>query len=141
LGRYIQIDVDCADPEALAAFWAEVLQYRVADPPAGHATWQAASDADAREPGERWCVAYDPDGKGPRLLFHRVPEPKSVKNRLHLDVWVSPRGGDSGSSWPTVNKEVERLVALGGRELRRPVDDQCFVVMADPEGNEFCVCG
>ena len=144
MGRPIQIDIDCADPEALATFWAEVLAYEVAPPPEGHETWASASAADAREPGEMWCVAFDPEHRGPRLLFHRVPEPKTVKNRLHLDVWVAPRGGDADENWPLVNAEVERLVRLGGKMIKRAGDEeggQCFVVMGDPEGNEFCVCG
>ena len=141
MGRPIQIDIDCVDPEALASFWAEVLCYEVASP-RGYESWQAFSEAEAREPGERWCAAFDPDGKGPRLLFHRVPEKKIVKNRLHLDVFVVPRGGNPEASWPLVDAEVERLVGLGGTKIRRVSDtDQCFVVMSDPEGNEFCVCG
>jgi hypothetical protein len=141
MGRPIQIDIDCADPEALASFWAEVLSYDVAQP-RGYESWSVFSEAEAREPGESWCAAFDPDGKGPRLLFHRVPEPKVVKNRLHLDVFVVPRGGDPEQSWPQVDAEVDRLVRLGATKLRRVSDtDQCFVVMADPEGNEFCVCG
>lgn len=142
MGRPIQLDIDCADPDALAAFWAEVLHYRVADPPGGHANWRQFSEAEAAEPGERWCMCVDPDRSGPTLLFHRVPEPKTVKNRLHLDVWVAPRGGDPDANWPAVDAEAERLVALGASKLQRVSDDgQCFVVMADPEGNEFCVCG
>jgi hypothetical protein len=106
------------------------------------ATWQAYSQEKARQPGERWCVAVDPDGQGPRLLFHRVPEDKVVKNRVHLDVFVVPRGGDPRASWPLVDAEVARLVGLGATKIRRVSDDdQCFVVMADPEGNEFCLCG
>jgi catechol 2,3-dioxygenase-like lactoylglutathione lyase family enzyme len=142
MGRPAQIQMDCADPEALAAFWAEVLEYRVATPGMGHATWGDWSEAEAREPGERWCRVVDPDGQGISILFHRVPEPKTVKNRLHLDVWVAPRGGDRETNWPTVDAEVKRLVALGATEIRRvSEDDQCFVVMSDPEGNEFCACG
>ena len=130
----MQIAVDCADPEALAAFWAEVLDYRVEEP-RGHATWRDYSDAEANEPGEAWCKAVDPDGSGAALFFHRVPEAKATKNRLHLDVWV-------GRGWPAVDAEVERLVSLGARQIRRRDDDgHCYVVMADLEGNEFCVCG
>ncbi len=142
MGRYIQIDIDCADPEGLAAFWAEVLDYRVADPPGGFASWRECSEAEARESGERWCRVVDPDGSGASILFHRVPEPKVAKNRLHIDVWVAPRGGSPESSWPAVDAEVARLVELGASEIRRVAeDDQCFVVMTDPERNEFCVCG
>lgn len=141
MGRTIQIDIDCADPERLAAFWAEVLGYRVADPPMGHESWRAFSEAEAEEAGERWCSVVDPDGAGPRVLLHRVREPKVVKNRLHLDVFVASPA-DPEKNWPVVDDEVERLVGLGATKLRRVSEnDQCFVVMADPEGNEFCVCG
>ena len=142
MGRPTQIQMDCADPEALAAFWAEVLDYEVAAPAMGHATWREWSEAEAREPGEAWCRVIDPDGRGISILFHRVPEPKTVKNPLHLDVWVAPRGGSGEDNWPLVDGEVERLVGLGASVTRRvSEDDQCFVVMSDPEGNEFCVCG
>ncbi len=140
MGRPIQIDIDCRDPERLAAFWAEVLQYRVADPPSPHSSWAEASAAEASEPGEAWCAAFDPDGRGPRFLFHRVPEPKTVKNRLHLDVWVTERGAPD-DPWPAMDAEVTRLASLGAVELRRSPADERYVVMADPEGNEFCVCG
>jgi hypothetical protein len=142
VGRPIQIDIDCADPEALAAFWAEVLQYRVADPPAGFDSWGAASAADAREPGEGWCRVIDPEGRGPSILFHRVPEAKVAKNRLHLDVFVAPLGREPEENWPIVDAEVERLTKLGATSLNRVTEtEQCFVSMTDPEGNEFCVCG
>lgn len=142
MGRAVQIDIDCSDPERLAAFWAEVLGYQVADPPGDHPTWQAFSEAEAAEAGEAWCTAIDPDGVGPPVLFHRVPEGKVAKNRLHLDVFVTERGGPPEAAWPLVDAEVHRLVELGGTDLRRvDEDEQCFVVMQDPEGNEFCVCG
>ena len=142
MGRQLQIAVDCADPERLAAFWAEVLGYRVADPPPGRADWADFSRAEAQEPDEAWCMAVDPEGSGPTVLFHKVPEDKVVKNRLHLDVWVAPRGGSVEANRPVVDAEVRRLVGLGATEIRRVSEnDQCFVVMGDPEGNEFCVCG
>jgi predicted enzyme related to lactoylglutathione lyase len=142
MGRPIQIDIDCTDPEALAAFWAEVLSYKVADPPGGHESWAEFSGAEAEEPDEMWCALFDPDRRGPPLLFHRVRESKVVKNRLHIDVWVAPRGGDPETNWTLVDAEVDRLVELGATKIRRVSDnDQCFVVMTDPEGNEFCVCG
>jgi hypothetical protein len=142
VGRPLQIDVDCADPDSLAAFWAEVLDYRPAEPPSGYASWQAFSRAEARDEHVGWCRVIDPDGRGPSILFHRVPEEKTVKNRLHLDVWVAPIGRSPDENWPVVDAEVERLIGLGASMLRRTAeDDQCFVVMADPEGNEFCVCG
>ena len=131
MGRPIQIDVDCADPERLAAFWAEVLEYEVAEP-LDHESWLSYSEAEAKEPGERWCAAFDPAGTGPRLLFHRVPEAKTVKNRLHLDVFVSPRDIDLDGRWAAVDAEVERLVGMGAESINRSPEDECFVVMRDP---------
>src|SRR5919106_713973 len=128
MGRPIQIDIDCADPERLAAFWAEVLEYRVAEP-RNYESWLSYSEAEAKEPGERWCAASDPAGVGPRLLFHRVPEAKTVKNRLHLDVFVSRGAVGLEARWAAVNEEVERLVRMGGESMGRSPDDECFVVM------------
>ena len=140
--RPIQIAIDCSDPTALAAFWAEVLGYVVADPPGEHASWDDFSRVEAFHPGERWCMAIDLDGVGPTVLFHSVPEAKVVKNRIHLDVWAAPRGAGPEANWPLVDAEVRRLVTLGATQISRvEEDDQCFVVMTDPEGNEFCVCG
>jgi hypothetical protein len=83
----------------------------------------------------------DPDGKGPRIYFQQVPEPKSVKNRVHLDVNV---GGGHGTALeerrPHVDAEVERLVGLGATR-QDPMEQrgEYWVVMRDPEGNEFCL--
>jgi hypothetical protein len=142
MARFMQIDIDCTYPEQLADFWAEVLDYRVADPPGGHESWEAFSQAEARDDGERWCRLIDPSGQGTTILFHRVPEAKTVKNRVHLDVWVAPLGRSPDENWPLVDAEVLRLIGLGASEVRRVTEnEQCFVVMTDPEGNEFCVCG
>ena len=83
----------------------------------------------------------DPAGVGPRLLFHRVPEAKTVKNRLHLDVFVSPRDIDLEGRWAAVDAEVARFIEMGAESINRSPEDEVFVVMRDPEGNEFCVCG
>src|SRR5687768_18466360 len=98
MGRPTQIQMDCADPESLAAFWAEVLDYRVATPGMGYATWGDWSEAEAREPCERRCCAVDRDGQGISSLLHRVPDRTTVKNRLHDEVSVATRGGDRGTS-------------------------------------------
>ncbi len=105
--------LDCLDPPVLAAFWAAALGY------------ERSSSIDP-------YVVLVPGGAGPELLLQRVPEPKVVKNRMHLDL----RADD-------LEKEVERLERLGARRLEpAPAEEQgCrWVVMADPEGNEFCVC-
>ena len=129
----IQITVDAAGPRALGAFWSEVLSYVEQPPPAGFATWEDALDAfgvDRSDP-DRVFAIVDPDGVGPRVLFLKVPEDKTAKNRMHLDVHVDP------------NKLVERaaeLVAIGATfvgEFDGP--EGRWISMLDPEGNEFCL--
>jgi Glyoxalase-like domain len=85
----LQVTFDAADPPALAAFWGELLGYVEQDPPEGFDSWEAWAVAN-EVPRERWGdydARVDPDG--PRLYFQRVPEPKSAKNRVHLDLAVS----------------------------------------------------
>src|SRR3954447_986114 len=103
--------IDCADPDALARFWASVLGYTVIE---------------ENDPDEVMLVS--PDRRGTRLLFLKVPEGKSVKNRLHLDL----RPGDQAA-------EVERVTGLGARRVDVGPKDVTWSVPADPEGNEFCV--
>jgi Glyoxalase-like domain len=139
----VQVVFDCADPDRLARFWAEALGYKLQDPPPGYATWEQW----AREQGipeERWndvSAVVDPDGKGPRLFFQRVPEPKTVKNRMHLDLNVGgPRGTPLDERRRSVDAEVERLVGAGATRLRAVEEPgEYFVAMTDPEGNEFDV--
>jgi glyoxalase superfamily protein len=111
--RFTELVIDCADPFVVADFWLEVLGYDVVE-----------QDDDA-------VAIAGPPGSGPVLVFGRVPEPKAVKNRIHLDVNATDR--DQGA-------ELERLLALGAR----PVDvgqsgEESWHVLADPEGNEFCL--
>jgi hypothetical protein len=138
-----QVVMDCADPARLASFWAAALGYQLQPPPEGYESWEAFLSA-IGIPEERWNSAsavIDPDGVGSRIYFQQVPEPKVVKNRVHLDLNV---GG--GSATPLderrrrVDAEVERLITLGANKLR-PVEEhgEYWVVMQDPEGNEFCV--
>ncbi|HZP54511.1 VOC family protein [Actinocrinis sp.] len=110
------IDIDCLDPFAVAAFWQEALGWRRTH----------------EEPDE---IVLEPpagspqDGVAPDLLFLRVPDPTPGKNRLHLD--LRPEDQDA---------EVERLISLGARRASIGQGDEVsWVVMADPEGNEFCV--
>ncbi|MDH3024568.1 VOC family protein [Gordonia alkanivorans] len=140
----IQVTFDCADPAALAAFWAEVLGYRIQAPPAGFDSWDAALEA-MGIPEERRndaSAVIDPDGRGPRLFFQRVPEGKTAKNRVHLDVRAAPGlvGDDRMASHEA---EAARLVTLGATRVRRvepePPLAAGHIVMLDPEGNEFCL--
>jgi hypothetical protein len=139
MARRVQVAIDCEFPDRLATFWAEALDYRVKEPPEGYETWSAYSDAVASDPGEAFSKLVDPEGRGPNVLFHRVPEPKVVKNRVHLDVWVGPEG-DKNLRRPFVDAEARRLVALGAVHVRTDEDEvDYYAVMQDPEGNEFCI--
>lgn len=108
--RWDSVVVDATDPARLGRWWAEVLDYRVA---------YEAPDALSIEGG----------GGGPSLTFVPVPEAKAAKNRLHID--LNPDDQEA---------EVERLVNMGARRVDvGQADDATWAVLADPEGNEFCV--
>jgi predicted enzyme related to lactoylglutathione lyase len=113
-GPTIGLVLDCHDPEALAEFWAGAIDY-----------------VNVGEAGV--YVVLVPDGRpGPKLLLQRVPEPKTVKNRMHLDIDASD-----------IEAEAARLEALGARRLageQKHEHGSRWILMADPEGNEFCVC-
>jgi hypothetical protein len=142
----VQVGIDCASPSRLAEFWAEALGYVPREPPPGFATWPDALRAwgiPEDEWGDDGAWLVDPDGVEPSLFLQKVPEPKTVKNRFHLDLLV---GG--GRTLPLaerrrrVDAEVERLVAAGATVTARveePGVDHYFVAMRDPEGNEFDV--
>lgn len=142
--REVQITFDAADPGALATFWCEVLGYRLEPPPPGYDSWDAALDAwgvpDDRRNDRSAAVPLD--GDGPRLFFQKVPEPKTAKNRVHLDVRAAP--GQTGDARMTIlQAEADRLVALGARQVRR-IDldgamESGFIWLEDAEGNEFCL--
>jgi len=106
--------LDCVNPERLAEFWAEALGY-----------------ANVGSAGV-YVALYPREGNGPKLLLQRVTEPKATKNRMHLDIEV-----------PEIDVEADRLTGLGALRVS---DDTCsehgstWILMADPEGNEFCIC-
>ena len=75
MGKQVQVAVDCADPDSLALFWADALDYRVEPPPAGYPSW-AAHSRDQGGPGQAWCAIVDPGGVGPRVLFTGYPKPR-----------------------------------------------------------------
>jgi len=139
----IQVVFDCADPDRLADFWAVAVGYRKQDPPEGFATWPEYLTS-IGIPEDEWNDAssvVDPDGAGPRIYFQRVPEPKTVKNRVHLDLDASGgRGSPFEERQRRVDAEAERLAAAGATRLRATTEyGGYYVVMQDPEGNEFCV--
>ncbi|MEV0430816.1 VOC family protein [Micromonospora sp. NPDC050495] len=144
MARDVQITFDCADPAALAAFWADALGYRLQDPPGDFATWEQALDALGVPPERRndASAVVDPEGAGPRLFFQRVPEGKRAKNRVHLDVRAAP-GLAGDARMAALEAEAARLVALGATRLSRhepaPPLGAGHLVLTDPEGNEFCL--
>jgi Glyoxalase-like domain len=139
----VQVVIDCADPARLAEFWAAALGYTRQAPPPGFASWQDFLKAQG-VPESEWNAAnavVDPDQRGPRLFFQRVPEPKTVKNRVHLDLNVGGgRNAPLEARRERVNAEARRLEQLGASQLRATERrDEFWVVMHDPEGNEFCL--
>lgn len=109
----IHLVLDCADPEKLAAFWSKALGYTIG----GFA--------------EQWGMLTGPRD-GDVLLLQRVDEPKSVKNRMHIDITT-----------PDIEAKAAELEALGATRLTpEPLSqfNSTWITMADPEGNEFCVC-
>ncbi len=116
--RISHTTIDCHDAHAQSVWWAEVLDMQQ-DP------------RDPNEPGHEECMIFSPDGRT-RLLFIEVPDDKQVKNRIHLDL----RPTDV-----TQKDEIERVLALGATvvsDLRTP-QGLGWMVLADPEGNEFCI--
>ena len=135
--RLRSIVFDCARPAPLARFWADILGYRVRPyDEAERARLRAAGIEDVEDDPS---VALDPPGDGPTLWFVKVPEGKVAKNRVHLDVSVgADLEGDERRA--TVEREVARLVDLGATELGpKEQHGEFWVVLQDPEGNEFCV--
>lgn len=146
----LQLTIDCADPRVMVDFWSQALGYVPEPPPEGHATWRAHWEASG-VPGEELPPGagdapesiVDPAGRGPRVWFQQVPEPKAGKNRWHFDLKV---GGGSGVPRDVrvrrVDATVERLVGAGATVLRTGGDPGTgfyAVAMRDPEGNEFDV--
>ena len=118
--RFSELAIDCHDTRRVADFWCAVLGYEIID-----------TDGDLIEIGaDKWNVeALRAAPIAPTIFFARVPESKTVKNRVHID--VSPLGAH--------DEEVARLEALGARRVDIGQGDVHWTVMADPEDNEFCV--
>ena len=138
----LQVVFDAADPPALAAFWGEAIGYVEEDPPDGFDSWEAWAVANdlPREDWGDYASRVDPDGVGPRLFFQRVPEPKTAKNRVHLDLSVGGRGTAPEESRALIAAAVERAVAAGATKVREFDEPTGFwVVLQDPDGNEFCL--
>ena len=138
----VQITFDANDIDRLAEFWADALGYVLQPPPDGFESWEAFLDERGVPEDERGRLAaiVDPAGAGPRILFQLVPESKTAKNHVHLDVNTSDQSTDRESRKMRVYAKVAGLESNGavkGEEF--VVHDAHWVVMQDPEGNEFCV--
>jgi Glyoxalase-like domain len=121
--RLTEVIIDCHDLDVVATFWCAVLGYQRANQGDG---WLAIA-----EPGERPSdEAYRQRAQPPAMAFVQVPEEKTVKNRVHVDVTPIDR---------SQLDEVTRLIALGAQQVEIGESETAWVVMADPEGNEFCV--
>ena len=153
MSRTIQVTFDAHDPEALSRFWADAMGY-VNPPPPGREL------APGQDPFEAWhdflargraCRSRSGTPRprprtrtatGPRLFFQRVPEGKTAKNRVHLDLRAAP-GLEGEERMAALEAECERLVALGATRVERhepaPPMTAGHIVMTDPEGNEFCL--
>lgn len=139
----VQVTFDCHDPDRLARFWAELIGYRLDPPPPGFDSWPDWL-IEQGIPESEWNSASaisDPDGRGPRFYFQRVPEPKTVKNRVHLDVNAGgPAGTPPEERRAAVDAAVERAIKLGATKVRLVEErGERHYVMQDPEGNEFCL--
>ncbi len=152
MSRHLQITFDAHDPRALSSFWRDALGYvhpgppgtdvpEGADPLAAWDDFLARIGVPEDQRNTRSAIE-DPDGHGPRVFFQQVPEGKVAKNRVHLDVRAAPElQGEERMA--ALEAECERLVALGATRARRlepaPPLGAGHIVMADPEGNEFCL--
>lgn len=140
----LQITFDCTDPHAQARFWSAALGVDVEEHDefigqmldAGHASPADVVLIDGRRAWAEAAACTDPSGRYPRMLFMTVPEGKTAKNRMHLDLHVE--GADDRDAARAA--EVGRLTTLGATKLYDgELGPQRWVTMADPEGNEFCV--
>jgi hypothetical protein len=114
--RFTELVIDCHDHDLVGRFWADVLGYEVVDRADGPTEW--------------YVELAGPPGSGPTLLVARGSDEKVGKNRLHIDVNATDREQEA---------EVERILALGATRVDIGQGDQPWVVLADLEGNEFCV--
>ncbi|AGM04342.1 MULTISPECIES: VOC family protein [Amycolatopsis] len=150
--REFQVSFDALDPKALSTFWRDALGYVHPGPP-------GVEVPEGTDPLDAWdeflervgvpvdqrnsrSALEDPAGEGPRIFFQQVPEDKIAKNRVHLDIRAAP-GLQGDERMAALEAECDRLVALGATRVKRFEPEQPlslgFIVMNDPEGNEFCL--
>ena len=137
------VTFDATDAPALARFWQLVLGYVEQPPPPGFTSWEgfAAANNIPAEQFDNYGGAIDPSGVGPRLLFLKVPERKTAKNRMHLDVTVTAgQTATAAERAAQLEATAQRLIEAGATEIARHDEmGSVWRVMADPEGNEFCI--
>ena len=152
MSREIQVTFDAHDPSALSSFWRDALGYVHPGPPGVDvpegadplAAWDDFLERVGvpKEQRNTRSAIEDPDGRGPRIFFQQVPEGKTAKNRVHLDVRAAP-GLQGDERMEALETACERLVALGASRVRRfepePPLSAGHIVLTDPEGNEFCL--
>ncbi|RSN28588.1 glyoxalase [Amycolatopsis sp. WAC 01416] len=150
--REFQVSFDALDPKALSIFWRDALGYVHPGPP-------GVEVPEGTDPLDAWAeflervgvpedqrnsrsALEDPDGEGPKIFFQQVPEDKIAKNRVHLDIRAAP-GLVGDERMAALEAECDRLVALGAKRIQRFEPEEPlslgFIVMNDPEGNEFCL--
>ncbi|TWP46242.1 VOC family protein [Lentzea tibetensis] len=133
-----QVTMDAADPAKQAEFWAQALGYVLQPPPPGFDSWEAFLDKMnvPQEARNSRSAIVDPAGVGSRVFFQQVPEGKTAKNRVHIDVNASNGTHDRA----LVAAHVAKLEGLGAQRVEE-FDDPLgyWITMLDPEGNEFCV--
>lgn len=141
-----QLTIDANDPALLARFWARALGYQPTPPAEPDTTWYAHYRSRLGQKPAFADRLFDPAGLGPPLWFQQVPEARAGKNRLHLDLYPTARDNSLSQERriELVEAKVAELVGLGAGVQRRsrnddPDDLSYFVVMSDPEGNDFCV--
>ncbi|WP_409496767.1 VOC family protein [Amycolatopsis sp. cmx-11-12] len=150
--REIQVTFDAHDPKALSTFWRDALGYVHPGPP-------GVDVPEGTDPLDAWdeflervgvpedqrnsrSALKDPAGEGPQIFFQQVQEDKIAKNRVHLDIRAAP-GLQGDERMAALEAECDRLVGLGAKRIQRFEPEQPlslgFIVMNDPEGNEFCL--
>jgi len=138
----IQVVFDAAEPEKLGEFWELALGYVPEPPPEGFVSWEdfARSIGLPDEEFGSQHALVDPEGLGPRIYFQKVPERKTAKNRVHLDIRVAGREIRGEERRRLVSEHVERLMQAGATVAWETDDIRgSSIIMRDPEGNEFCV--
>lgn len=135
-----QVTFDCHDIETMMRFWAVALSYSLQEPPEGFSSW-AEFATNQGTPEALWRAAViDPAGKGPRMFFQPVPEGKTAKNRVHLDINVSEGAESNADGRRLALAHTDRCVRAGATLATVfDCDDGWHIAMLDPEGNEFCI--